>query len=383
MLSMFKRTKEKITPPTLTAVEIPESTFSLRSEIAPHQILSAKTMRKRGHLKPLLGIYRIYREEDDSVASACDTRQEALKAAHIAFSTDGLTDTQISYFNGLIKRFGARYCGMLLDMKLTSTLFRQIEYDIEDGFYTPVDYIEYPDADLRLVNNKPIPFHEGKPIDINLAKFISLYRDDHIFYSIMRYHVFQIFAINNWAQFTETFGKPPRIAKYRPGTTQTEKEQLWEMLQNFGTDLAAMVSENVTIDFADFVNKTGSADLYDRLCEYCDDRITRRILGNTLTTKAVSTGGSYAQAQVHEMVRTDILAGDCRDLDIFLTEHFSMLNAINFGGGEIDVIVQPKTKVNLMERIQIDNMLWNNIGIDFPEDYWHQTYGVPAPEKKQ
>lgn len=43
--------------------------------------------------------------------------------------------------------------------------------------------------------------------------------------------------------------------------------------------------------------------------------------------------------------------------------------------------MRPKDKVNLLERIQIDEKLYNSIGIEFPEDYWHSIYGVPTVEK--
>lgn len=377
ILSAFNRKagKEK---PSLTAAEIPQSSFYIRSQIAPNDILNAKSYRNMGQLKQILALYRTFREEDDGVASACDVRTEALKAAVVSFSREGLSDAQQQYFEGIIKRFGALFCDLLLELKFTGVLFRQIQYEIIDGLYWPVGYLEYPNADIRLLEGKIYPTKSGTPIPISPLKFIALYRPKEVFYSILRYTAFFSFAINNWAQFTETYGKPPRIAKYKPGTTQAEKEQLWQMLQNFGTDLSAMVSENVVIDFADFMNKNANADLYRTLCDFCDDRITRRIMGNTLTTKAVSTGGSYAQASIHEMVRADILAGDCRDLDLLITEHFKVLNTINFGGGEIEVTVRPKDKINLLERIQIDTALHNNIGIDFPDDYWHSTYGVPV-----
>ena len=377
ILSMFSR-KTPVQKPSLTAVDIPQSKFNIRANISPENILNAKNYREMGQLKQILSLYRTFRDEDDGVASASDVRTEALKAAVVSFDREGMSNVQQDYFETLIKRFGALYCDLLLELKFTGVLFRQIKYEIKDGLYWPVEYIEHPNADIRRHENSIYPTNSGKPISLNPLKFIALYRPKEVYYSILRYAAFFSFAINNWAQFTETYGKPPRIAKYKPGTTQAEKEQLWQMLQNFGTDLAAMVSENVVIDFADFMNKTGNADLYRTLCDFCDDRITRRIMGNTLTTKAVSTGGSYAQATVHEMVRTDILAGDCRDLDLLITEHFKVLNAINFGGGEIEVTVRPKDKVNLLERIQIDAALLNQVGIDFPEGYWHSTYGVPV-----
>lgn len=381
IFSAFAKKPEAQKPSSITAVAIPESSFNLRQSMTPSTIINARSYQDRGQYGPILKAYQTFMMEDDSVASTVDVRAEALKAALVTISTEGLSQVQLDYFDALIRELGALWSDQLLELKLTGVLFRQIEYEIRDGLYWPKAYLEYPNADLRLVEGKILPFDSGTPIEINPLSFISLHRKQAVFYSILRYNVFFSFAINNWVQFCETFGKPPRIAKYKPGTTETEKQQLWEMLQNFGTDLAAMVSDNVVIDFADFVNKNANADLYRTLCDYCDDRVTRRILGNTLTTKAVSTGGSFAQASVHELVRGDILAGDCRDLDIFLTNHLATLNQINFGGGEIEVTVRPASKINLAERIQVDTILYNQIGLDYPEDYWYETYGVPHPEK--
>ena len=92
-------------------------------------------------------------------------------------------------------------------------------------------------------------------------------------------------------------------------------------------------------------------------------------------------GGSYAQAKVHNLVRQDILAGDCRDLDVFLTNHFTTLNHINFGPQTIEVTVRPPHELNLLERIQIDSKLYTEVGLEFPAEYWYNTYRVPAPER--
>lgn len=367
--------------PSLTSVTIPQSTFSFRYAISPDAILNARTSLALGKLSPILRIYDTFLLEDDSAGDGVDVRSEALKSAVVSFNQAGLSQQQIDYFNGLIKRFGVILADMLLQYKLTGALFRQIAYAFDGVTYVPAEYISYPNADLRILDGTLRAFNGESALPSDPQKFIALLRGKAILYSAVKYNVFFSFALNNWAQFTETFGKPPRIAKYKPGTTEAEKSQLWEMLQNFGTDMAAMVSDNVVIDFADFNSKSASADLYSKLCEFCDNRITRRILGATLTTKSVGDGGSYAQAKVHNLVRGDILAGDCRDLDTFLSEHFTMLNNINFGPQKIDVTVTPASDINLLERIQIDSKLYNEIGLDFPEDYWYQTYGIQPPAK--
>lgn len=48
-------------------------------------------------------------------------------------------------------------------------------------------------------------------------------------------------------------------------------------------------------------NKSGSADLYDKLCERCNSEISKLVLGNTLTTEASKTG-TQALGTVHKKV---------------------------------------------------------------------------------
>ncbi len=378
-MSLFKFAKKQTPLPSLTAVEVPQSSLNYRIQLTPDYILSARSQLELGYLSPMLKAYRIFRKEDDSAASAIDVRSEALKASSVSFSTEKLSSAQIDFFTSLLKQFTPLFIDLLLELKLTGVLFRQIIYNFDSGLYYPVKFISYPRADLRLLNNIPVPFNNNTPIIINPIQTLAYFREEAILYSALKYDVFFSFAINNWAQFTETYGKPPRIARYAPGTTEAEKIQLWQMLQNFGTDLAAMVSDNVHIEFADFMSKSASSDLYYTLSKFCDEHITRRILGNNLSTTSVGDGGSYAQAKVHNLVRKDILAGDCRDLDAFLSAFFTRLNHINFDSQAIDVIVHPPSDNNLMERIQIDEKLYNYIGIDFPEDYWYNMYGVPRP----
>lgn len=375
--------KKPGTTPGVQLIEVPQSKFFYRTAIDPSMILNARSQQDAGRLSPMLNVYRLFLRDDDAAASAVDLRSEALKAATVSFDHETLSSAQAEYFNFIIKRFGVVLMDMLLELKLTGLLFRQIQYEFTDGHWWPIQYMSYPNADLRAHGAAFTYYNSDKPQDIDPIRFLAYFRSKAVLYSAIKYNVFFSFAINNWAQFTETYGKPPRIARYKPGTTSAEKDELWNMLQNFGTDLAAMVSDNVSIDFADFTAKSVSADLYKALCEFSDDRITRRILGQTLATKAVGDGGSYAQAKVHNLVRGDILAGDCRDCSDFFSEHFTMLNRINFGGGDINVIVKPPLDVDLKDRILIDDALYNRIGIDFPEDYWYTTYGVPQPSRSK
>ena len=60
-------------------------------------------------------------------------------------------------------------------------------------------------------------------------------------------------------------------------------------------------AEDTVLKLVEAANKTGSADLYDKLCERCNNEISKLFLGNTLTTEA-SDKGTQALGTVHKDV---------------------------------------------------------------------------------
>ena len=158
IFSAFAKKPEAQKPSRITAVAIPESSFNLRQSMTPSTIINARSYQDRGQYGPILKAYQTFMMEDDSVASTVDVRAEALKAALVTISTEGLSQVQLDYFDALIRELGALWSDQLLELKLTGVLFRQIEYEIRDGLYWPKAYLEYPNADLRLVEGKILPF---------------------------------------------------------------------------------------------------------------------------------------------------------------------------------------------------------------------------------
>ena len=69
--------------------------------------------------------------------------------------------------------------------------------------------------------------------------------------------------------------------------------------------------DGTSIDFIT-TEKSGSVDLYERLARFCDEQISKAVLGQTLTSD--SGGGSYAQSKTHNEVRHDLIVADCKAL---------------------------------------------------------------------
>lgn len=131
-------------------------------------------------------------------------------------------------------------------------------------------------------------------------------------------YLFKNYVLKDWITFAEVFGQPLRLGKYGAGATEADKQALLSAVANIGTDAAAIIPDSMIIEFTE-ARQSGSAELYERFCEYLDRQVSKAVLGQTLTTELPRGSGSRAAAQVHDAVRRDILASDARRLSDTLT----------------------------------------------------------------
>jgi SPP1 gp7 family putative phage head morphogenesis protein len=333
-------------------------------------------MLDEGQFQQIIALYNKLKEDNDNLAGVSEIRVESVKATKYRLPVD-LPDKQKEFYTDLLDKNWSNLVDMAMELKLTGTTFRQVVWSQENNNFIPVDFISYKNPDLRILNKEIRLYIDDEPKALNQANFILKQRDFPVYQSLLKYYAFYSFALNNWASFTETFGKPIRIGKYTPGTSTSEKNELWKMLQSMGSDLAAMISENTAMEFKESMSKTASSDLYKALATFCEDRETRRILGQTLTTKAEKYG-SYSLGQIHDLVRMDILIGDTRDVTNFVSEFISMVHKINFGDESLKIEVFAPKQINKSTQIVVDEKL-NNI-IEIEPEYFYETYNIPIPK---
>ena len=107
-------------------------------------------------------------------------------------------------------------------------------------------------------------------------------------------YLFKNYDIKDWVSFCEVFGMPLRLGKYDASASEDDKRQLMEAIISLGTDAAGIVPSSTMIEFIES-NKTTSVEIYEKLARYCDEQMSKAILGQTLTSD--SGGAGYAQSK--------------------------------------------------------------------------------------
>jgi phage gp29-like protein len=124
-------------------------------------------------------------------------------------------------------------------------------------------------------------------------------------------YLFKNYSVKDWVAFSEIYGQPLRVGKYDPSAGKAEKEALLAAVHAVGTDAAGIISRNTEIEFIE-AQKYGSLNVYETLARFCDEQVSKAILGQTLTSEASGAGGtgSLALGKVHSDVRRDLLQAD-------------------------------------------------------------------------
>lgn len=194
-------------------------------------------------------------------------------------------------------------------------------------------------------------------------------------------YLFKNYDVKDWVSFCEVFGMPLRLGKYSAAASKEDKEALAEAIINLGTDAAGIIPDSANIEFIES-NKTTSAEIYENLARYCDEQISKAIVGQTLT--ADTGGGSYAQGKVHADVRRDLTIADAQSLAETITESIVRpLVLYNFGPdvGYPAFQFDCKDPEDLRQTVDIYKILAVDMGLAIPKDHIYSKFAIPEPEE--
>ena len=193
-------------------------------------------------------------------------------------------------------------------------------------------------------------------------------------------YLFKNYTLKDWVGFCEVYGMPLRLGKYQPGASDADKAALMQALVQIGADAAGIIPDGTAIDFIN-TEKTSSTDLYERLARYCDEQISKAILGQTLTSD--SGGGSFAQSKTHNEVRHDLTVADCKGLAATLRRDLIRpLVLFEFGEDKRVPYIRfdCEESEDLEQTANILDVLVGKIGLKVPTSYIYKKFSIPKPE---
>lgn len=196
-------------------------------------------------------------------------------------------------------------------------------------------------------------------------------------------YLFKNYTLKDWVSFLEVYGMPLRIGKYDQSASEDDKKALMEALISLGTDAAGIYPTNTEIELKES-SKQSSAEIYEKLARFCDEQMSKCILGQTLTSD--SGGGSYAQSKTHNEVRHDLTAADCKALaSTIRRDLISPLVKFNFGeNAKIPYIAFDfEESEDLVQTANVYDVLINKIGIKIPMEFLYRKFKIPKPEKDE
>lgn len=193
-------------------------------------------------------------------------------------------------------------------------------------------------------------------------------------------YLFKNYDVKDWVSFAEVFGLPLRLGKYQPGASEDDKAALMRALVTIGSDGAGIIPDGTMIEFIT-TEKTSTTDLYEKLARYCDEQISKAVLGQTLTSD--SGGGSYAQSKTHNEVRHDLTVADCKALASTL-RRFLIRPLVLYNFGEDKRIPYIKYDFeeagDLEQDAQIIGTLIEKTGLKVPTSFLYKKFSIPIPE---
>lgn len=196
-------------------------------------------------------------------------------------------------------------------------------------------------------------------------------------------YLFKHYATSDLAEMLEIYGLPIRLGKYPPGTPDEEKVTLLRAVTGLGHAAAGIIPESMSIDFEQAAQ--GTADPFLAMMRWCDDAMSKAILGGTLTSQtSESGGGAFALGKVHNEVRHDLRNADARQLGATLSRDLLWPLLVLNRSGSTDARRAPRLEFDLKDRADMTAMSTAlpplvKMGVQVPRDWLQEQLGIPLP----
>jgi len=312
---------------------------------------------------------------DAHLYAVIQKRKSAILTAPIQFQRGGVPDDKVN--EQIRSPWFFNYLGDLWDTNLYG--FTPFQFDKENGWIT-----------YQLINRKNVdPIRQlirRNQTDINGTPFDEFYnilfvgdkRDLGLLAKAAPYVLYKRNALGDWSQFAEIFGMPIREYIYDAADEETRQRVTKDAMEQGGAGVY-IHPEGSSMKLIESAQKTGSADVFGKLTDFCNAEISKLILGNTLTTQA-GDKGTQALGTVQADGEKNLNLADrqyiLNILNYQMSDIFAALG-VNTKGGEF-IFLETEDK-DITTQLTIVQGL-SAMGLPISNEYLYKTFGIEKPE---
>lgn len=347
-------------------------------EIESYLELAEEIEEKEGHYHSVLGTRkRAVSQLEITVEAASDEKADEANADLIRqwLDRDTLEDELVDILDALGKGFSATE----IIWETTASLWLPRELKGRDPRWFKFDRTDGQTLFLRGAAGGLEPLSPYKFIVHTHKAKSGLPIRGGVVRPVFWMYLFKNFAIKDWVTFAEAYGQPIRVGKYHAGASQEDRDVLLRAVANIGADAAAIIPESMQIEFVESQNKSQTADVFEKLSRFCDEQISKIVLGQTMTT---DNGSSRSQAEVHNEVKHDIERADAKQLAATLNRQL-VRPIIDLNRGP--QARYPRIRIGRSENVDIEKVAVAadravRFGMRISEKALREKIGFAAPE---
>jgi SPP1 gp7 family putative phage head morphogenesis protein len=177
----------------------------------------------------------------------------------------------------------------------------------DDGsFYVVPSVFLVPETESLVVSN----FSTGTPWAAyeNLLVFVNPDEDFGLLTYAAQYAIYKRFSVSDWSRHSELFGMPFLSLK-TPITETKALQERHKALSEFGRNAYVILDPDEDLTAIDTKSNGSPHELYDRMIKFCDEQISKCLVGQTATSDTKSFVGS---AEVQERILDWYVEADMR-----------------------------------------------------------------------
>lgn len=322
-------------------------------------------------------LYDLYADilMDSHLSCVIEKRRNAVLCSDIEFRRDGKPDDKVN--EQIRSPWFSRLVSDIIDARFWGFTLCQF---FKDGEWIDYNLVPRKHADpvRRLILR-----HQTDITGIAWDEYSDLLfvgRDDDLglLAKAAPWVIYKRNTTGDWSQFSEVFGMPIQEYTY-DSDDEGSRERAISDAANVGSLATFVHGKDTSLNLIEAGNKTGSADVYERLCERCNNEISKLFLGNTLTTESSDTG-TQALGTVHKKGEDKIAQADrLYVLDVLNYEAADIFArmGIDTTGGEFCFLekkdLDPTSKINILTQLRTGF----NLPVD--DDYLYEEFGISKP----